>query len=356
MIPACIIGVGGYSGAGKTTLIEKALPHLKRMGLYVGVLKHAGLHGLAVDPEKKDTDRFFRAGADFVFAHDAEQGFSRYPADSMGLSGALERFPRSLDLVLVEGHKEADIPRIWLEKGRSPGQKGCLQDTSGHILFRGDPACLDRFLKCVRQELGRSMKERTVHAGLLVGGRSGRMGRPKGLLKVNGETLMERSVATLSKVAHRVVLAGSARLPAGLSGMDRLPDIPGGRGPLSGMMSCFRWSPDSAWFISAVDMPFMTTDAWQWLLSKRSPGAWAVLPRLWNSRKVEAAGALYEPMIFGFVESLAEKGVSALQAISDHPKVIKPVIPSALAHAWRNVNTLAEWRGAKADLRSRGWA
>ncbi len=354
MIPACIIGVGGYSGAGKTTLIERALPQLKRRGLYVGVLKHSG-HGLAIDAEKKDTDRFFRAGADFVFAHDAVQGFSRHPGGEEGLSGALEHFPLGLDLVLVEGHKEAGIPRIWLEKGRSPGRGNTPHDRSEHILFRGDPDYLDGFLKRVRKELVRSMEERTVNAGLLVGGRSGRMGRPKGLLKVNGETLMERSFATLSKVAQRVVLAGSARMPAGMKGIDCLPDIPGGRGPLSGMMSCFRWSPESAWFISAVDMPFMTAEAWQWVLRKRTPGAWAVLPRLWNSGKVEAAGALYEPMIFGFVESLAQKGVSALQAISDHPKVIKPVIPSALAHAWRNVNTLAEWRSAEAELRSRGW-
>src|SRR3990172_6415598 len=115
MTPACVIQIGGYSGSGKTALIRRALRELKGEGLYVGVLKHAH-HRLELDREGKDTDMFYREGADFVFAHDAQQGFARYPFAGAGLRDALERIPRGLDLVLVEGHKHSDMPGIWLEK------------------------------------------------------------------------------------------------------------------------------------------------------------------------------------------------------------------------------------------------
>jgi len=77
MNSTCMIGIAGYSGTGKTTLIEKILPELKKQGLNIGIIKHIH-HKLAIDVKGKDTDRFSRAGADFVLAHDAQQGFARY--------------------------------------------------------------------------------------------------------------------------------------------------------------------------------------------------------------------------------------------------------------------------------------
>ena len=71
--PACIIGISGCSGSGKTTLIRKILPELKKQGLSTGVLKHIH-HKLNIDVRGKDTDHFYRAGADFVFARGFCQG------------------------------------------------------------------------------------------------------------------------------------------------------------------------------------------------------------------------------------------------------------------------------------------
>jgi hypothetical protein len=56
--------------------------------------------------------------------------------------------------------------------------------------------------------------------------------------------------------------------------------------------------------------------------------------------------ACYEPMIFGEVESLARSGITTLQELTAHPKVITPLVPASLAHAWKNVNTIAEWKRA----------
>ena len=91
--PFCVLGIGGYSGYGKTTLIEKVLARLKREELYAGVLKHASDHRLSFDREGKDSERFYRAGAAYVVAHDRHQAFSRFRLQEGSLSDALAFFP-----------------------------------------------------------------------------------------------------------------------------------------------------------------------------------------------------------------------------------------------------------------------
>jgi molybdopterin-guanine dinucleotide biosynthesis protein A len=341
--PACIIAVGGYSGSGKTSLIEKALTELKKDGLYVGVLKQTGHHRLDLDREGKDTDRFFRAGAEIVLASDGHQGFARYPQKNVDLHDALSRFPSGLDLILIEGFRDSSVPGVWIEKGKRGKKDSARVTQSRTVLYRGEPGYLGRFLAYVNVTLQMSHTGRPLRAGLLIGGKSRRMGRPKGLLRVKGETLMEKTVATLLAVAGDTVLLGSGKVPSALEAVPSIPDAPGVTGPMAGMLGAFRWDPHSAWIISAVDMPLMEKNAWRWLLDQRRPGAWAVLPHLGDRRHVEATGGCYEPMIFDHIESLASRGKIRLQEIARHPKVLTPRVPDAIAHAWKNVNTPEEW-------------
>jgi hypothetical protein len=61
---------------------------------------------------------------------------------------------------------------------------------------------------------------------------------------------------------------------------------------------------------------------------------------------VETTGAVFEPMFFSHVQTLQDLGISKLQPLSGHPKVIMPVVPKHLERAWKNVNTPAEWENA----------
>ncbi|MBI5846941.1 MAG: molybdopterin-guanine dinucleotide biosynthesis protein B [Nitrospirae bacterium] len=342
MKSVCTIGIAGYSGSGKTTLIRKILPELKGQGLAVGVLKHIH-HKLNIDIRGKDTDIFYRAGADFVSAHDDHQGFARYRSGAMSLAERIRRFPSSLDLIIVEGHKDIDIPGIWLETKSSAGETGRLCYGSRSILFRDDPKYHLKALLHIRQVLERFHLRRPVMAGLLVGGKSMRMGTPKSLLKIKGRTMAARSFDMLSAVSEKTILLGSGKIPASLKTADRLADLPEVSGPLAGMLSAFRWAPQNTWLISSVDMPLMQKEAWKWLLSQRKPGVWAVMPKIKGRKGLETTGAIYEPMIFGYVESLAAEGITSLQEIAKHGKVISPAIPESLACAWSNVNTPGEW-------------
>jgi molybdenum cofactor guanylyltransferase len=354
MTRAYILGIGGYSGTGKTTLIEKALVRLKGEGLSVGVVKHTAHHKLSPDTEGKDTSRFYRAGADFVFACDDEQAFSRHPRMNADIDHVLGRLPGGLDIVLVEGFKaDPGMRRVWLETGESDRSRIPREQKPALVLYRNDPLHVKKLLDYIRNELGNFHSRRFLRAGLLIGGKSTRMGRSKALLRIGAESLIERSFSVLSRVSPGAVLLGSGEVPGTLTSACRLPDVPGIDGPLAGMLSAFRWDPDSAWIISAVDMPLMSDLAWEWLLKQRKPGVWAVLPSLDAESPAETTGACYEPMIFEYIEELARQRVFKLQAIARHSKVVTPHIPAAIAAAWKNVNTEAEWKDALSKLGTR---
>ena len=56
------IGFSGYSGAGKTTVLEQVIRLLRERGLRVSVVKHAH-HDFDVDVPGKDSWRHRKAGA-----------------------------------------------------------------------------------------------------------------------------------------------------------------------------------------------------------------------------------------------------------------------------------------------------
>lgn len=347
----CIIGISGYSGSGKTTLIEKVVQDLKKEGLYVGLLKHTSHHRLSLDGEGKDSERFYRAGADFVFAHDLHQGFARFPLEDAGVSDALSHFPKGLDIVLVEGHKDSDIPGIWISPARGNTEKHKIPGgTTRSVIYRDDPKYLEKVMEYIHRQMTACYLDRGLMAGLLVGGKSRRMGTSKAMLKIGHETLVERSFNTLAKIAGRTLFLGSAELSGHLGNTDRLTDAAGVEGPMAGILSAFRWAPESTWIICAVDMPFMNAKAWEWVLGQRKPGVWAVLPLLRKGAKAETMAACYEPMIFSEIEALAKKGIRTLQKLAEHPKVITPLVPESISHAWKNVNTESEWKEACAMM------
>ena len=112
-----VLGFSGFSGSGKTTLIEKLIPLLKKKGLKVAVIKHDG-HDFEMDREGKDTYRFSKAGADTVMISSVSKS-SRLCSRSMTLEEMLAD-AGNVDIILVEGYKYADIPRIGVtsERGR----------------------------------------------------------------------------------------------------------------------------------------------------------------------------------------------------------------------------------------------
>jgi molybdopterin-guanine dinucleotide biosynthesis protein B len=110
-IPA--ISIMGWSGSGKTTLIEKLIPIFHRWKIRVGVLKHDG-HDFEMDRSGKDTWRFSQSGAEVV-AISSDRQAAVLENRRLELADLLHRI-RDVDLILVEGYKASDLPRIEVHR------------------------------------------------------------------------------------------------------------------------------------------------------------------------------------------------------------------------------------------------
>ena len=111
MVP--VIGFSAFSGVGKTTLMEQVVRLLTERGVRVGVIKH-DRHGFEMDTPGKDTWRYARAGARSVLITSPERTAVIEQA-GQDLDACVRRITGA-DLVLVEGFKHAEIPRVGLSR------------------------------------------------------------------------------------------------------------------------------------------------------------------------------------------------------------------------------------------------
>ena len=106
-----VIGFSAYSGTGKTTVMESVIRLLTARGVRVGVVKH-DRHGFDIDRPGKDSFRHAAAGAQVVVITSPEKTAVMRQRGG-DLADCLRRVD-DVDLILVEGFKHADIPRIGL--------------------------------------------------------------------------------------------------------------------------------------------------------------------------------------------------------------------------------------------------
>ncbi|MFQ6672911.1 MAG: molybdopterin-guanine dinucleotide biosynthesis protein B, partial [Candidatus Tectimicrobiota bacterium] len=127
MIP--IVSIVGKSDTGKTTLIERLIPALKARGWRVGTIKHDA-HSFEIDHEGKDTWRHQQAGADAVCISSPEKLAlirrveAEYDLDRL----ESEVLRDGLDLILTEGYRQADKPKVEVVRSAESTEPLCAGD------------------------------------------------------------------------------------------------------------------------------------------------------------------------------------------------------------------------------------
>jgi glutamate dehydrogenase (NADP+)/cyclic pyranopterin phosphate synthase/molybdopterin-guanine dinucleotide biosynthesis protein A len=179
-----------------------------------------------------------------------------------------------------------------------------------------------------------------VLGGVLVGGRSRRMGRPKQLVEIGGIAMIETVVAALGREVDEVVLLGAGPVPAELERLTRVADADGCRGPMAGILGAMRAEPEACWVIAPCDLPLLRPQAVRWLVSRRRAGTWAMFPSLEGF--VEPLLALYEPEARVLLEEAAAAGEHALHLLAADPRVAITEPPKVLRRCWFSVNTPQE--------------
>ncbi len=130
-----IISIVGYSDAGKTTLVEKLVPALKRKGYRVGTIKHSE-HESNFDTKGKDSWRHFASGADAVVVSSADKTVTirkqeNRPGNSHSQLSFLEKYLSDMDVIIAEGYKNAGFPKIEVFRSQAHATTPvCINDNT----------------------------------------------------------------------------------------------------------------------------------------------------------------------------------------------------------------------------------
>jgi len=106
-----VIAIVGYHNSGKTTLIERLIPELKKRGCRVGYIKHDPKgHGIT-DREGSDTSRVFEVADRVAIASPGRLTlWERREDDPFGI---IREFFKDFDVVILEGYKGLKgVPKV----------------------------------------------------------------------------------------------------------------------------------------------------------------------------------------------------------------------------------------------------
>ena len=107
-----LVAIVGKSDSGKTTLIEKLVPELVRLGLRVGTVKHDA-HSFEIDHPGKDSWRHGQAGADaYVIASPTRLAYIARLDEELELTDIVKRYFSGFDIVVAEGYKRTAPHRV----------------------------------------------------------------------------------------------------------------------------------------------------------------------------------------------------------------------------------------------------
>jgi len=125
MIP--VISVVGKSGVGKTTFLEKLIAELKRRGHRVATIKH-DVHGFEIDRPGKDSWRLAQAGSDSVVIASPQRLALIKRLDGEMTLSEIAALLTDVDIILTEGYKRGDAPKIEVSRRERGGELLCTPD------------------------------------------------------------------------------------------------------------------------------------------------------------------------------------------------------------------------------------
>ena len=135
------------------------------------------------------------------------------------------------------------------------------------------------------------------------------MGQPKGLLRYEGSTLLERALALAAAMSLEPVLVGDAAPYEGHArGVRRCPDEVPDVGALGGLLPLLRQGPA---LVMACDMPLLQPSHFQTLMD--APKALIALSR--TESFYDPFPARCDPGLCGFIESQLAQNRTSFQAL-----------------------------------------
>jgi len=162
-------------------------------------------------------------------------------------------------------------------------------------------------------------KTNPIHAYILAGGKSSRMGTDKGLLLFEGKPLIEWVIEKLQPVFEKVIIVSKNRdyKKFGLEVIeDEIKDI----GPAGGIHAAMKQAQCDQIFVASCDMPFITTEAARFILDSTVNEQITVF---FNGGKIQPLFGVYSVNCLKKWEQLIHQKIIKLQEMLTYFEVKK---------------------------------
>jgi len=112
-------------------------------------------------------------------------------------------------------------------------------------------------------------QKRVTTGIILAGGKNKRMGENKAFLEINGERLIDRTLAIFRKIFHDIIIVTNDPLSyIEFTDAAIVTDIYKEKGPLGGIYTGLFYSRNDYAFVCPCDMPFLNKDFIEYLVGK----------------------------------------------------------------------------------------
>ncbi len=149
-----------------------------------------------------------------------------------------------------------------------------------------------------------SIEVTKVSGAILAGGKSTRMNLPKGLIQIDGKTLISSIASVLQTVVSDVMLIANDPVYDQCQ-FPLFNDIITDKGPASGIHSALTHAVNDKVLILSCDVPFVSTELFQYLLDRSAKNE-IVVPI--HSGKMEPLIGVYSKSILKNLENCIIKG------------------------------------------------
>jgi molybdenum cofactor guanylyltransferase len=179
--------------------------------------------------------------------------------------------------------------------------------------------------------------KKNITGVILAGGKNSRMGRDKGLLQIDGKSIIEWQIDVLQPLVNDIIIIHNGKHYSHLGYQvheDLIPDC----GPMGGIYTALTLNQTPKNFILSCDMPFINNELVK-LIIREAEHCEIAIPR--HGEKLEPLCAVYdESCIETFKELLDQKALKMMDALKFF-KVKEIRVPQEILDTkpFTNINT-----------------
>lgn len=179
---------------------------------------------------------------------------------------------------------------------------------------------------------------------ILAGGENTRFPSLKALIKVRGESIIERNLRVLQRITGRAVISTNAPELYFRLGVPVIGDVIKSSGPMAGLFSTFLSAGAEELFATACDMPFIKERLIRYIIDNR--GGQATVPVFGD--RPEPLLAVYSRSAMRTMEAMLVQGERSLTGLIERLEVnyldesaIRKIDPHG--ESFMNINTLEDY-------------